>query len=105
MLLGEDERVLEATTGNLFFSKNGRWQTPRLDGGLLPGVGRATLLASLELMGVTVAQSVYSLADLGECDGLFVINAVYGPLPAQLSTVDARPLDPIIASAWQRAVS
>ncbi len=105
VLIGEDDRVLETTTGNIFFGRDGALRTPSLGGGLLPGVGRAALISSLESMGVTVAQSIYSLADLGECDALFVINAVYGPQSAQLSTVDAKPLDPIVTAAWQRAIS
>ena len=105
LVLGEDERILETTNGNIFFWKGGDLQTPRLDGDLLPGVGRGALVAALESMGVTIHQSVYSLAELGESDGMFVTNAVYGPRVAQMSCIEPRPLDSVVTAAWQRAIS
>ena len=64
-------------------------------GSLLPGVGRESLLSSLEFMGVNVAQSVYTLSDLAESDGLFTTNAVYGPRPAILTAGESSVLEPV----------
>lgn len=44
ILVDESGRWLETTTGNLWGWRDGRWWTPPLDDGILPGVVRSQLL-------------------------------------------------------------
>lgn len=104
LVLGDGDRVLETTTGNLFFTVDGVLCTPRLNGTFLPGVGRGALIRHLKDIGVVVEESDYTLADIRECVAIFTTNAVFGPRPAVLSSGAAGPLSPEVSTAWDRAV-
>lgn len=105
ILLGEDERILETTTGNIFFIRRGVLHTPKIDGGFLPGIGREALLSGLQEQGVGVEKGNYSLQDLRLSAGIFVTNAVHGPRPATLHEQLAVPLDSTVVAAWQAVIA
>lgn len=72
--------LTEFTIGNVAVKLDGRWFTPPLSAGLLPGVMRASLLAEgrLETRRLT-------LADLPRAEGLALINSVRGWVDVQLA--------------------
>jgi para-aminobenzoate synthetase / 4-amino-4-deoxychorismate lyase len=66
--------VTEGAISNLFIEKDGRWSTPPIECGLLPGVFRRHLLE----MRPTVAERVLRLEDLRQADAVYLANAVRG---------------------------
>ncbi|MEO3692209.1 bifunctional anthranilate synthase component I family protein/class IV aminotransferase [Roseateles paludis] len=79
ILWNEDGELTECSFGNLALEIDGRWLTPRLDAGLLPGVLRAELLAQGR-----VHEAVLTRADLARATGLAFFNSLRGWLPARL---------------------
>ncbi len=66
--------VTEGAISNIFIEKDGRWFTPPVECGLLPGVYRRHLLATRP----EVAERVLSLDDLRRADAVYLANAVRG---------------------------
>ena len=71
--------ITEGTFGNIALRLDGRWVTPPLACGLLPGVGRAVALREGR-----VAEAVVRLDDLPHVDGWAFINSLRGWLAAEL---------------------
>ena len=71
--------LTEFTIGNLALRLQGRWYTPPLKAGLLPGVMRASLLAR-----GTLHERTLTLDDLAHAEDLALINSVRGWLPVTL---------------------
>jgi len=71
--------VTESTFGNVAMLLDGRWVTPPLSCGLLPGVGRAVALREGR-----VQEAVVRLADLPRVQGWAFINSLRGWLAAEL---------------------
>jgi branched-subunit amino acid aminotransferase/4-amino-4-deoxychorismate lyase len=84
IVIGPEGEVLETAIGNLLLRLDGRWVTPALDGRVLPGVGRALLLAAARAAGQPIAEQACGLPDLHRAEALCHLNAVYGPRPAHL---------------------
>jgi branched-subunit amino acid aminotransferase/4-amino-4-deoxychorismate lyase len=84
IVIGPAGEVLETAIGNLLLRLDGRWVTPALDGRVLPGVGRALLLAAARTAGQPIAEQACGLPDLHRAEALCHLNAVYGPRPAHL---------------------
>jgi para-aminobenzoate synthetase/4-amino-4-deoxychorismate lyase len=83
-----DGVVTETTLGNLALELDGRWVTPPVTAGLLPGVERAHWLARGRLVEAEV-----TLADLGRATGLALLNGVRGWLPAVLVDGGITPIE------------
>ncbi len=66
--------VTEGAISNLFIEKDGRWFTPPVECGLLPGVYRRHLLE----MRPEIEQCVLTLDDLRHADAIYLANAVRG---------------------------
>lgn len=79
LLYNQAGEVTEFTIGNVAVELDGRWVTPPLACGLLPGVMRQTLLAQGRIEEATI-----HLDELHRATGLALINSVRGWLPAQL---------------------
>ncbi len=79
VLWNTEGEITECTRGNLLLRLDGRWLTPALACGLLPGVARAQALRSGQ-----VAEAVLRLEDLARVDGWVFLNSLRGQLPAQL---------------------
>lgn len=78
----EKEEVTEGAISNLIVEKNGRFFTPPLDCGLLPGVMRARLLE--DETGLEIEQRVLSEDDLRQADCIYLCNSVRGVVPVKL---------------------
>lgn len=81
ILLNEHGEICEGTITNLFLRRDGRLLTPPLCCGLLPGVLRASLLASGEAV-----EHRLTLDDLDDGE-LFMGNALRGLIPAQMRSI------------------
>ena len=77
LLVNERDEVVETTVANLLYELDGRWFTPPLSSGGLPGVGRQALLAY-----GAVTERVLPLAELDECTSLDVVSSLRGRRPA-----------------------
>jgi para-aminobenzoate synthetase/4-amino-4-deoxychorismate lyase len=85
LLVNERGHVTESCTANLAVLLDGRWWTPPVDSGCLPGVERARLLAD----GV-LHERVLRPADLHTADDLALVNSLRGSRPAVLLTSTSR---------------
>ena len=72
--------LTEFTRGNVAVRLAGRWITPPLSSGLLPGVGRARLLRE-----GAVVEGVVMREDLARAEGVAFFNALRGWLVAELA--------------------
>ena len=79
ILRNERDEVTESTIGNVVVEVDGRWRTPPVGSGLLPGTLRAQLLEE----GVVV-EAVVSVADLRAATRLWIVNSVRGWVPVVL---------------------
>ena len=79
VLVDDRGRLIETTVANLAVRLDGRWWTPPLSSGCLPGVERARLLAD-----GTLAERVLTTADLPRSDGLAVFSSLRGRRDAVL---------------------
>ena len=77
--------VTETTRANLVVRLGGRWYTPPLACGLLPGVERGRLLGE----GV-VTERVIAVEELLEADGVATVSSLRGWLDAEVRTDDRR---------------
>ncbi|MGF6212511.1 chorismate-binding protein [Comamonas sp. 4034] len=79
VLWNEAGEVTETTRGNIAALIDGRWITPPLHCGLLPGVGRAVALEAGR-----VEEGVIRLADVPRVQAWAFINSLRGWIPAQV---------------------
>ena len=80
VLWNEQGELTEGTFGNIALLLDGRWVTPPLACGLLPGVGRAQALRAGR-----VIEAVVRLDDLPRVQGWAFINSLRGWLVARLA--------------------
>ncbi len=78
----EAGELTEGARSNLFLRLGGRWLTPPVAAGLLPGVMRAVLL---EDPAWQASEARLTLADLHKAEAIVVCNALRGPLHARLA--------------------
>ncbi len=74
LFLNERDEVTEGAISNLFAVHGGRWSTPPIGCGVLPGVYRRHLLAERP----QIEERILRLADLQSADALYLANAVRG---------------------------
>ena len=79
VLVNAEGEVTETTIATLLVRHGGRWWTPPLDSGCLPGVARAALLDAGE-----VHERALTVADLVGAEQIAVVNALRGRRPAVL---------------------
>ena len=77
-------RLVEGGRSNVFVRLDGRWWTPPLSDGALPGVMRGVLLADPAW---DARERSLTRADLARAEGLVVCNALRGALPAELAAL------------------
>jgi branched-subunit amino acid aminotransferase/4-amino-4-deoxychorismate lyase len=80
--------LTEGARSNVFVKLDGKWFTPPVACGLLPGVMRATLLADPAW---DARERVLTLDDLLRADEIVVCNALRGPLAARLAARSCYP--------------
>ena len=78
----EKQEVTEGAISNIIVEKNGRYFTPPLHCGLLPGVMRARLLAGVE--DCALEEKVLYRDDLRQADQIYLCNSVRGVVPVKL---------------------
>jgi branched-chain amino acid aminotransferase len=76
LLLSQEGWVAEASSANIFWHKGGRWFTPALEVGVLPGSVRHWLMQQ-----VKVEEGFYRLPDLLAADGVVLTNVGWGLWP------------------------
>jgi para-aminobenzoate synthetase/4-amino-4-deoxychorismate lyase len=81
LFFDERGRLVEGGRSNVFVRLDGRWWTPPLADGALPGVMRALLLEDAAWQ---AAERSLGLDDLRRAEDLVVCNALRGALPARL---------------------
>jgi para-aminobenzoate synthetase/4-amino-4-deoxychorismate lyase len=74
LFANERDEITEGAISNIFIEKAGRWFTPPLSSGVLPGIYRRYLLESRA--GAT--ERVLTLEDLRQADQVYICNAVRG---------------------------
>ena len=79
VLFSEGGELTEATRGNIAALLDGRWVTPPLHCGLLPGVGRHVHIQQGRL-----AEQVIRLGDVPRAQGWAFVNSLRGWLEAEL---------------------
>lgn len=67
-------QITEGAISNVLIEKNGRWLTPPVECGLLPGVYRRHLLATRN----DIEERILALDDLRSADAIYLCNAVHG---------------------------
>ena len=94
---GED-RVVGATSANLFVLLGGRWLTPSVERCGIAGIARGWLLANLPGAGVADLNA----AEVSRADALFLCNAVRGILPVRRLGMREWPGDEAVAPVRSR---
>jgi para-aminobenzoate synthetase / 4-amino-4-deoxychorismate lyase len=79
LFFNERGELTEGGRSNVFVRLNGRWSTPPLDAGLLPGVMRGVLIEELDAEERTLTRE-----DLDHAESLIICNALRGAVPARL---------------------
>jgi para-aminobenzoate synthetase/4-amino-4-deoxychorismate lyase len=82
LFFNERGELTEGGRSNVFVKLAGRWWTPPLASGVLPGVMRSVLLeddASLQ-----AAEKALTQADVLNAEALLICNALRGALPARV---------------------
>jgi para-aminobenzoate synthetase/4-amino-4-deoxychorismate lyase len=74
LFLNERGEVTEGTISNVFVEKEGRWFTPPVTCGCLPGIYRRHLLESMP----AAAEKTLHMEDLISADAVYICNAVRG---------------------------
>ncbi len=74
LFLNESNELTEGAISNLFIEKEGRWFTPPVECGLLPGVYRRHLLETKP----GAEERRLQLEDLALADAIYICNAVRG---------------------------
>uniref|UniRef100_UPI0030D0E885 aminotransferase class IV n=1 Tax=uncultured Aquabacterium sp. TaxID=158753 RepID=UPI0030D0E885 len=81
LLFNQAGELTEFTIGNVALLLDGRWFTPPLSAGMLPGVMRAHLLERGDL-----AERRLTTADLARAEAIELINSVRGRIRVKLSS-------------------
>jgi para-aminobenzoate synthetase/4-amino-4-deoxychorismate lyase len=79
LLINDRGQVTESTIANLAVRIDGRWITPPIDAGLLPGIGRAVALEAGEL-----TEDVVTIEDARSAEELVLISDTRGRRGAEL---------------------
>ncbi|TKX73493.1 aminodeoxychorismate lyase [Halorubrum sp. GN11_10-6_MGM] len=91
LMLDPDGHVAEGATSNLFFVDGTALKTPSLDGPILPGVTRATVIEIAESEGIPVEEGTYAPDAVREADEAFLTNSTWEIRP--VAAVDGIAVD------------
>jgi len=82
LFFNERGELTEGGRSNVFVKLDGRWFTPPLSSGLLPGVMRAVILDDPAW---SASERTMGLPDLARAEAIVVCNALRGALPAAIA--------------------
>jgi branched-chain amino acid aminotransferase len=71
LMLNTKNHVACATVGNIFFRIDGKWTTPKLSDGILPGIARAKIIPELGATECTLTEQ-----DIAQADAAFLSNSL-----------------------------
>ena len=74
-------RVIEATSSNLFFVKNGQLFTPKIDTCGVQGTIRQEIFQLAKKMSISIEQGHYTLSELSDASDVFFSNSIFGIVP------------------------
>ncbi|WP_341313170.1 aminodeoxychorismate synthase component I [Paraburkholderia sp. IMGN_8] len=81
LFFNERGELTEGGRSNVFVKVTGRWWTPPLESGVLPGIMRGMLLEDADLH---ATERVLTLTDVQNAEALLLCNALRGAVPAKL---------------------
>lgn len=91
ILMDSNQEVKELSTSNLILHIDGRWQTPHLTGGVLPGITRKILIANfglaemhLQKQDLVRVNSLAAISSLREIQGIKAIDGKHFPISNEL---------------------
>ena len=73
LFLNENGKITETSSSNIFFIKNKKIYTPKLQCGLLPGIIRSWIIKNFD-----VIEGSFNLTDILKSDEVFLTNSVIG---------------------------
>jgi branched-chain amino acid aminotransferase len=91
LMLDSDGHVAEGATSNLFFADGAALRTPSLDGPVLPGITRETVIEIAESEGIPVEEGTYTPDAVRGADEVFLTNSTWEVRP--VATVDGIAVD------------
>ena len=83
LLLDTGDRLVSATSSNVFLVRGAELQTPRVDRAGVNGVMRQVVLREAARLGIPAREQDLALDDLHSADGMFITNARIGVVPVQ----------------------
>ncbi len=81
LLINAKQEICECTTANIFFYRNGRWETPAVSCGILPGILRDSLIECLKADGQSIYEVEQPYSILKECEEIFITNSLAEIMP------------------------
>jgi para-aminobenzoate synthetase/4-amino-4-deoxychorismate lyase len=82
LFFNQKGELTEGARSNVFLKLKGRWYTPKLSSGLLPGVMRRVILSDPKW---GARECILKIEDLLKAEKIIVCNALHGPISATLS--------------------
>ncbi|HEX6272569.1 MAG TPA: aminotransferase class IV [Polyangiaceae bacterium] len=90
IVLDADGRVVEGTTSNVFYVKDGVLVTPPEEAGILMGITREKILGLARRAGIAVQEKNFFPTDLVAADEAFISSSIRELAP--VVTVDGKPI-------------
>ena len=81
ILIDDRDYWLETSTGNLWGWRDGCWYTPKLDSGILPGIGRSQLFDYLLEHNYQVTENIWTPDFVVTLEAIAYSNCVVGTIP------------------------
>lgn len=97
VVLNIEDKVIEATSANLFYCIEGKWFTPKIEGSGVKGLMRQNILNKFDNI---IVQQTY-LDHLNSAQAMFICNSVAGIIPVH--TYENRPLSMELVLAVKEA--
>jgi branched-subunit amino acid aminotransferase/4-amino-4-deoxychorismate lyase len=85
-----DGTVLEGSTSNVWWRREGTLYTPAVDGGILAGVTRGVLAEAAPAIGFEVVEGTFPVDDLASADEAFACSSIREVMP--IVALDGRPI-------------
>lgn len=83
LILNELNLLIEGTKTNIFLIKDNQLITPQLDSYGVAGVMRAYIIQLASKLGLSLSIQAVNMADLSNCDAVFLTNALIGIWPVR----------------------
>lgn len=72
------DRIIEATSSNIFLYKNGSLYTPPVEDGCVNGIIRSQVMKLAEKLGINVFEGMLNMGNILYADELFLTNSISG---------------------------